>query len=83
MLPEDSKMTCTRTVTTNTASRFAADLECTGASEMKGQITVDSLAGGTAYKGAMKMAVTGRGRSMNMTMTMTGKYLGPDCGTVK
>ena len=83
MLPQDGKLTCKRTVTTNTAARFAADIECTGSSEMKGQIDVESSAGGTVIKNTMHMAVTGRGRSMNMTMIMTGKYLGPECGTVK
>ena len=83
MLPQDGKMSCKRTITTNTSSRFAADLHCTGENEAKGQINVESLAGGSAYKAAMKMAATSRGRTVNMAMTMTGKYLGPDCGDVK
>ena len=83
MLPQDGKMACKRTITANTASTFAADLHCTGENEAKGQINVESLSGGSAYKAAMKMAATSRGRTMNMTMTMTGKYLGPDCGGVK
>ena len=83
MMPENSKMTCKRTVTTNTKSTFAADIDCTGETTTKGQITVESLAGGSAYKGAMKMATTSRGRTMNLTMTMTGKYLGAECGDVK
>jgi len=83
MLPQDSKMTCTRTITTNTRSAFAANIDCTGQRAMKGQINVESLEGGAAYKGTMKMASTFNGRSMNMTMRMTGKYLGPECGDVK
>jgi hypothetical protein len=83
MMPDNSKMTCKRTVTTNTKSTFAADIDCTGETTTKGQITVESLAGGSAYKGAMKMATTSRGRTMNLTMTMSGKYLGSECGDVK
>jgi hypothetical protein len=83
MMPPDSKMTCKRNITTNTASRYAGDIDCSGSGEMKGQFVVDMLAGGTALKNTMKMAVTTQGRTMNMTMNMTGKYLGPDCGTVK
>ncbi len=83
MMPEDSKMTCTRTVTTNTRTTFAADINCTGERATKGQINVESLDGGNAYKGTMKMAATSRGQTMNLTMNMTGKYLGPDCGSVK
>ena len=47
MMPEDSKMTCTRTVTTNTKTTFAADINCTGENATKGQINVESLDGGT------------------------------------
>ena len=83
MMPEDSTRTCTRTITTNTRTAFAASIDCTGERAMKGQINVESLAGGTAYKNTMKMATTGRGRAMNITMTMTGNYLGPACGDVK
>jgi Protein of unknown function (DUF3617) len=83
MMPEDSKMICKRTVTTNTRATFAADIDCTGETATKGQITVESLDGGSAYKSTMKMATTSRGRTMNLTMTMTGKYLGPTCGDVK
>jgi len=84
MMPEDTRQKCTRTITTNTRSAFAATIACTGErGDTKGDINVESLAGGTAYKSTMKMAATGRGRTMNMTMTMTGKYLGADCGTVK
>ena len=83
MMPEDSKQKCTRTITTNTRSTFAATITCTGERDTRGEINVESLAGGTAYKSTMKMAATGRGRTMNMTMTMTGKYLGADCGSVK
>ena len=83
MLPQDGRTNCKRTITTNTSSRFAADIHCTGANETKGQIDVQSLAGGSAFKGTMKMATMSQGRSMNMNMAMTGKYLGPDCGSVK
>jgi hypothetical protein len=47
MMPKDSKMTCTRTVTTNTKAVFAADVNCTGERTVKGQINVESLAGAT------------------------------------
>ena len=84
MMPENSEMKCSRTITTNSRSALAANIECTGASAMKGQINVESLAGGSAFKGTMKMtSTTSAGRSMNMTMNMSGKYLGPDCGDVK
>jgi hypothetical protein len=83
MMPADSSHTCTRTVTTNTRTTFAATIDCTGERGMKGQINVESLAGGAAYKSTMKMTSTGRGRTMNMTMSMTVKYLGPACGDVK
>ena len=83
MMPENSKMTCTRTVTTNTKATFAADLNCTGARTVKGQISVESLSGGNAFKGAMKMATTSGAQTINVNMTMSGKYLGPDCGDVK
>jgi hypothetical protein len=84
MMPQDTKTSCTRTITTNTRLAFAANIDCTGERTMKGQINVESLEGGNAYKGTMKMTSAGRtGRSMNMTMTMTGKYLGPACGNVK
>jgi hypothetical protein len=83
MLPDDSKQKCTRTITTNTASRFTATINCTGERETRGEIDVQSSGGGTAYTNTMKMATTGRGQTMNLTMKMTGKYLGPACGDVK
>ena len=83
MLPQDTRLSCKRTITTNTRASFVAEIACTGEREMKGQINIESLAGGTAFKGAMKMATTAQGRSMNVNMTMAGKYLGADCGTVK
>jgi len=83
MMPEDSTRTCTRTITTNTRTTFAANIDCTGERAMKGQVNVESLAGGAGYKSTMKMTTTAGGRSMNMTMSVTGKYLGPACGDVK
>ena len=83
MLPEDSKMKCTRTITANTRATFAADIDCTGERSMKGQINVESLDGGNAYRSTMKMASSGRGQTVNLSMTSTGKYLGPACGDVK
>ena len=83
MMPKDNKMTCTRTVTTNTKATFAADVNCTGERAVKGQINVESLDGGNAFKGAMKMATTSGAQTINVNMTMSGKYLGPDCGDVK
>jgi Protein of unknown function (DUF3617) len=83
MMPKDNKMTCTRTVTTNTRAVFAADINCTGERTVKGQINVESLAGGNAFKGAMKMATTSGTQTINLNMNMSGKYLGPDCGDVK
>ena len=83
MMPEDSKTKCTRTITTNSRSALVANIECTGERAMKGQINVESLAGGTTFKSTMKMISMSGGRSMNMTMNMTGKYVGPDCGDVK
>ena len=38
---------------------------------------------GAAFKGAVKMETSAGGRTTNLAMTMTGKYLGPDCGSVK
>jgi len=29
------------------------------------------------------METSARGSTMNVAMTMSGKYLGPDCGSVK
>ena len=83
MMPRNSKMTCTRTITTNTRSALVANINCTGEQAVKGQIDLESSDGGTAYKGTMKMTSMSDGRAMNMTMRMTGKYLGPDCGDVK
>src|SRR5262249_13965101 len=83
MMPESSGMTCKRTISTNTKSSFVAEVACTGEQEMKGQMNIDSLSGGTAFKGDMKMAATRMGRTMNVALTMTGKYLGADCGTTK
>ena len=83
MMPENSRMKCTRTITSNARSTFDAEFKCTGDSEMTGQMHAESLAGGSAYKSTMKMTGMNRGRPMNMTMTMTGKYLGPECGNVK
>ena len=83
MMPKDNKMTCTRTVTTNTKGVFAADVNCTGERTVKGQINVESLSGGNAFKGAMKMATTSGAQTINVNITMSGKYLGPDCGDVK
>ena len=42
MLPHESGMTCTRTITTNTRSAYVADVTCTGEREMKGQISIES-----------------------------------------
>ena len=83
MMPEDSKQKCTRTITTNTRTTFAATVNCSGERDTKGEINVESSAGGTAYTSTMKMATMSNGRAMNLTMKMTGKYLGPTCGDVK
>ena len=83
MMPKNNKMTCTRTVTTNTKAVFAADVNCTGERTVKGQINVESLSGGDAFKGAMKVATTSGTQTINLNMAMSGKYLGPDCGDVK
>lgn len=83
MTPEDSKQKCTRTITTNTRTTFAATINCTGERETKGQINVESSAGGTAYTNTMNMETMSRGQTMKLTMKMTGKYLGPACGDVK
>ena len=40
---------------------------------MKGQVDIQSLAGGTAFKGAVKMATSARGRTMDVAMTMSGQ----------
>jgi hypothetical protein len=83
MLPNESGMTCTRTITTNTKSSFVANVSCTGQREMKGQVSIESMSDGTAFNGSMKMATTTQGRTMDVNMKMSGKYLGADCGTVK
>jgi hypothetical protein len=83
MLPNESGMTCTRTITTNTKSSFVANVSCTGQREMKGQVSIESMSDGTAFNGSMKMAATTQGRTMDVNMKMSGKYLGADCGTVK
>jgi Protein of unknown function (DUF3617) len=83
MLPNESGMTCTRAIATNTRTAYVADVTCTGEREMKGQISIETSAGGTAFTGSMKMATTAQGRTMNVAMKMSGKYLGADCGTVK
>ena len=83
MLPQDANTTCLRTAGTNTKAAYIADITCTGDRPMKGHVDIQSLAGGTAFKGAVKMETSAGGRTMNVAMTMTGKYLGPDCGTVK
>jgi hypothetical protein len=83
MLPQQSGMTCTRKITTNTQTTFVADVRCTGLQEMNGQISIETSAGGTAFTGSMKMATTAQDRAMTVTMKLSGKYLGADCGTVK
>jgi hypothetical protein len=83
MMPESTGMTCKRTIATNTSSSFVAEVTCSGEQEMKGQMSIDSLSGGTAFKGTAKMAATRAGRTMNVALAMSGKYLGADCGTIK
>jgi hypothetical protein len=83
MMPRESGMTCTRTITTNSKTAYVADINCSGERKMKGQITIQTMAAGTAMTGSMQMATTGEGRTMNVTMKMSGKYLSADCGTVK
>lgn len=83
MLPNQTGMTCTRTVTTNTRTGYVASVSCTGQREMKGQVSIESMSGGTAFNGSVKMATTTQGRTMDVNMKMSGKYLGADCGTVK
>jgi hypothetical protein len=83
MMPRESGMTCTRTITTNTRTGYVANVSCTGDREMKGQVSIETTAGGTAFTGSMKMDTITQGRTMNVTMKMSGKYLGADCGTVK
>ena len=51
MLPHDANTTCTRTVGTNTRAAYVADVTCTGDRPMKGQVNIQSLAGGTASGG--------------------------------
>jgi hypothetical protein len=82
-LPNESGMTCTRTLTTNTRTAYVADVNCTGEREMKGQVSIETTGGGTAFTGSMTMATTAQGRTMNVAMKMSGKYLSADCGTVK
>jgi hypothetical protein len=83
MMPENSAQKCTRTVTTNTKTTYAATVTCSGQRDSKGEVNIEAGAGGTSYNGTMKMATMNAGRSMNLTMTMTGKYLGAACGAVK
>ena len=83
MLSDHSGATCTRQITTNTSTAYVADVSCTGERAMKGQVTIETTAGGTLFTGAMKMAATAQGRTVNVAMKMSGKYLGADCGTVK
>ena len=83
MLPNEGKMTCTRKIITNSRSSYAADITCTGEREMNGHIVIDSLAGGTSFKGTSNMAMTTQGKTMNVDMSMSGKFISADCGTVK
>jgi hypothetical protein len=83
MMPHDSSMTCTRTITANSRTAYVADVSCTGERQMTGRISIETAAGGTAMTGSMQMATTGQGRTMNVTMKMSGKYVSADCGAVK
>jgi hypothetical protein len=49
---------------------------------MKGHVSIETMAGGAAFTGSIKIATTTQGRTMDVTMKMSGKYLGADCGTV-
>lgn len=46
----------------------------------EGQVT---LQGPAAYSGSMRMVTEMDGKPERMNMTMTGKWLGPDCGSLK
>lgn len=83
MLPQESGMACTRTITTNSRTAYVADVTCTGERAMTGKVSIETTAGGTSMNGSMNMATTAQGRTMNIAMKMSGKYLGADCGTVK
>ena len=83
MMPNSANMTCTRNVTSNTKSQFAADITCTGQQSMKGRIEIDASAGGSAFTGTMKMDSTTPGRPSGVSIKMSGKYLSADCGAAK
>jgi len=83
MMPNSANMTCTRKVTANTSTQFAADITCTGQASLKGHVTIDASPGGSAFTGVMKMDSTTPGRPSGVSIKMSGKYLAADCGAAK
>jgi len=83
MMPNSANMTCTRKVTANTSTQFAADITCTGQQSLKGHVTIDASPGGSAFTGIMKMDSTTPGRPSGVSIKMSGKYLAADCGATK
>jgi hypothetical protein len=82
MLEDQPGMKCTRVVTTNTKTSYAATFTCTGTRQMTGQVNVEAT-GDSAFKGTMKASTTDQGKATTMNMAMSGKWLAAACGDVK
>lgn len=82
MLDDQPGLKCSRAVTKNTRTAYAATITCTGERPMTGQITIDASSS-SAYTGTMQTATTARGSTSKTDMSMTGKWLSAACGDVK
>ncbi len=80
---EDRK-SCQRTIGHSTPSLAEIHEECAQPDGSKATADVRyEIMGSDTMKGNVKMKMTVNGREMNSTLDISGKWIGPDCGSVK
>ncbi len=73
---------CTMSNMTHDAHGFSADMICTGEMEGHGHVSV-SYDSDEHYAGNYSFTGTAQGHPQSMTTSFEGKWISPDCGTVK
>jgi len=79
----DDRKSCTHSVTSSTRHKLEMKIECAEQGmKSSGTLRVEAV-DSENVKGAMQMVATGGDHTMNINANFTGKWLSPDCGTVK
>jgi len=74
---------CTKTIITSTSRKLEGKVECThGGGKQSGTFTVEAT-DSTNVKGDVHMVLSAGANTMTANSHFTGKWIGPQCGTVK